>query len=139
MAKCKVGRPKWEPPPRTKYRDGCKQIEDGATIETVSRPYFNGNFQTVYQFMRENPQHEFTVAIKQAQDTSNIEDEKTLRVMSKQQFAALRMRLLNRNGSAWKDRVELTGENGGPVEISAEMPSVHDILKALKGARTKAG
>lgn len=110
---------RWEPR-KVDIKAACKAIsEKGATIESVSRPYLQAAPSTVFKYLKANPTSLLSESIDEAIAIANLEDEGTLLKMSKKDFRALRLRLLNRNPDAWRDRVTVSGDAGGaPVEIA---------------------
>lgn len=61
----------------------------------------------MFKYLREFPQSELSQSIEVAIATAVGEDEEQLRKMAKKDFRALRLRLINRNPSAWRDRASL--------------------------------
>jgi hypothetical protein len=126
------GRNAWEPRCTADIKKAKDAIMEGATLESVCFPHLGAGYDTVRDYMKRFPESELTMSIMEAQELSNVEDEQTLKRMSRRNYQALRLRLINRTRpGTWRDKMEITGT---PEGLGRKIPSLtpDDVARAIE-------
>lgn len=106
----------------------------------------------MWQYLRDNPGSQLSQAIEDATATAVGEDEERLVQMAKKDFRALRLRLINRNPGAWRDRASLfedpnkdegppvappTPDNVGHEKVTLPAPFAKLVTEVLRESITR--